>query len=55
VHDAPEVDGNVYLEPPAVAPADGALARLRPGMIVEAEIVGAGEHDLEGVIGEPTA
>ncbi len=47
--DAPEVDQGIYLELPA-EPFPERLRRLRPGDLVRAEVVGATDFDLEGVL-----
>ena len=47
--DAPEVDQGIYLELPAGAFPER-LRHLRPGDIVRAEVVGATDFDLEGVL-----
>ncbi len=54
--DAPEVDQEIYLELPGGGPtAEGSVAaaparRPRPGELVSAEVVGAIDFDLEGVL-----
>jgi len=49
--DAPEVDQGIYLEPAPIS--DGyprRLQDLKPGDLVQAEIVGSTDYDLEGVL-----
>jgi tRNA A37 methylthiotransferase MiaB len=54
--DAPEVDQGIYLELPDGGPTgEGSVAsawvgRPRPGELVSAEVVGAIDFDLEGVL-----
>jgi ribosomal protein S12 methylthiotransferase len=48
--DAPEVDQGIYLEVPRQQPIPGRLHHLEPGDLVRAEVVGAIDYDLEGVL-----
>jgi ribosomal protein S12 methylthiotransferase len=44
--DAPEIDGQVQIQ-------DGAAAGLRPGDFCDVRILGADDHDLFGLVGDP--
>jgi ribosomal protein S12 methylthiotransferase len=44
--DAPEIDGLVQIQ-------DGAAAGLRPGDFCDVRILGADDHDLFGLVGDP--
>ncbi len=49
-HDAPEVDQGIYLELPPLGDYPERLRHLGPGDLVRAEVVGAIDFDLEGVL-----
>jgi len=48
--DAPEVDQGIYLEVPRPGSAPERLHHLKPGDFVRAEVIGATDYDLEGIV-----